>query len=288
MNTQNDMKQSGDTPAQLRVTVSHYLSQVQSYWDSSNHAYLSCLGTSFQAGFATDPKGRDTPHDSNLYFAAQAGIKAGDRILDAGCGVCGPSIDIARAIGDVTIDGITLSPVQAATANGLIRKAGLGKRIRVHIGDYHELPFEDSIFDVVCFFESSGYSYNPRRLFGEVFRVLRPGGTLYIKEMFAKEGEFSLLEQEQMEELHRIFVYLAATMSSTQQILWESSFVDVTARNLDDLVSLKRWHRAMVEYVWGLPLLTELGKITIFKFLEFPLVMGEIKAHKPRSAAVGT
>lgn len=296
-NSPDDTKRAGgtrstrdarDAPSQLRVTVPDYLSQVQSYWDSSNDAYLRCLGTTFQAGYAVDPNGKDSPHLSNLYFAAQAGIEPGDRVLDAGCGVGGPSIDIAGAVEDLTIDAITLSPVQAATANRLVRKAGLERRIRVHIGDYHELPFGDSTFDVVYFFESSGYSYSPGRLFSEVFRVLRPGGTLYIKDMFMKEGDLSPLEKEQMEELHRIFVYLAATMTSTQQTLRGSGFVDVTARSLDDKVSLKRWHRAMVDYVWGLPLLTELGKISIYKFLDFPLVTGEIKAHKPTPTAVET
>jgi ubiquinone/menaquinone biosynthesis C-methylase UbiE len=281
MNSRNDIESPEDAPAQFRGSISDYLAQVRTYWDASNRAYLRCLGTSFQSGLVMNARGRASPGTSNCYVAAQAGIIPGDRVLDAGCGVCGPSIDIARAIDGVTIDGITLSPIQAAEATRLIGKAGLAERIRVHVGDFHELPFEERVFDVAYFLESSGYSYSPRRLFGEIYRVLRPGGTIYIKDVFAKEGELSPLEREQLEDFNRIFLYLTATMSSTQEALQDSGFVDVTSRNLDELVSLERWRKAMVRYVGGLPVLSALGKITIFKFIEFPVLAGEMKAHKP-------
>ncbi len=263
------------------VAVCQYLKQVCSYYDRMNPLYLKYIGKTYQAGvFPTDS---DTDHyrNSNLYFANRAGIQPGHRILDAGCGVCGPSVDIARNIKGIAIDAITISSVQADTARELVQEAGLADQIHIHIGDFHHLPFADEVFDVVFFLESTGYSYNHQRLFAEVYRVLRPGGNLYIKDVFCKELPLSNEEQQELAEFNRIYVYKTTKISEIKESIALAGFQEISSRDLREINNTKLFSKAMFDYKNGLPGLTEFGKFHYRQFQCLPVFFGEIKARKP-------
>lgn len=261
--------------------ISQYLEEVRSYYDRMNPLIVKYVGKTYQAGLLTINSEADPYRSTNLYCAAHAGIQPGQRVLDAGCGVCGPSIDIAQHIEEVKIDAITLSPAQANTARELVEQAGLTERIQVHIGDFHSLPFTEEIFDIVLFLESTGYSYNHHRLFAEVYRVLRPGGSLYIKEPFRKESSLSKLEQQQLAESNKVYVYKAARMSELVEAISAVGFQNITCRDLSELVSGKAFNKTMLEYKHGFPLLTEFGKVHHRQLVSSPTFFGEIKAFKP-------
>ena len=135
----------------------NYTETVRAYWEETTSLYLQ-HGATFQAGFVNEPGQPTNSTANNLFLASRAGIKPGDRVLDAACGVCGPSIDIARSIPDVKIDAVTLSPSQATLARDAVRNAGLTDQVQIHVCDYHDLPFEAKRFDVVFCFESCDLS----------------------------------------------------------------------------------------------------------------------------------
>jgi cyclopropane fatty-acyl-phospholipid synthase-like methyltransferase len=247
-----------------------------------NPLILKHVGRTYQAGLLVTDSDADPSHDSNFYLASQAGIHPGHHVLDAGCGVCGPSIDIAKNIEGVRIDAITLSPAQANTARELVQQAGLAERIQVHIGDYHHLRFADRVFDIVFFFESTGYSYDRQRLFTEVYRVLRPGGSLYIKDVFSKD--FPLSDQEQQELLEFDWVYAqykTPQMSETVEAISAVGFQKVEGRDLSKIFNTIQFDKAIHEYKNGFPILTEFGKFHYRQFQCLPIFFGEIKAVKP-------
>lgn len=263
------------------VEVSQYLKQVCSYYDRMNPLYLKYLGKTYQAGVFATGSEADPYRHNNLYFAQQAGIQSGHHILDAGCGVCGPSIDIARNIKGIRIDAITLSSVQANTARELVQEAGLADQIQVHIGDFHHLPFADEVFDVVLFLESTGYSYDRQRLFAEVYRVLRPGGKLYIKDVFCKELPLSSQEEQEFAEFNRIYVYKTTKISEIREAIALAGFQEISSCDLREINSAKLFGKAMFEYKNGLPYLTEFGEFHYRQFQSLPVFFGEIKARKP-------
>ncbi|MBV8885608.1 MAG: class I SAM-dependent methyltransferase [Chroococcidiopsidaceae cyanobacterium CP_BM_RX_35] len=264
-----------------------YLNQVRRYYDEVTPLYLKYMGTTYQAGLiASNMEDTDPYRATNLYFASRAGIQPGQHILDAGCGTTGPSIDIVQNIERVRVDAITLSPVQAHTAKELIQRAGLFNQIRVHVGDFHYLPFANGTFDIVFFFESVGYSYDLYNLFAEVYRVLRPGGSMYIKGIFSKELPLSKQEQQELEEFNQIYAHKTPLMSITTQIITTVGFKHLVSCDLTEILSTREYRKAMVEFNQGFPTLTELGKyhrdMLPEKHNDTPIYrFGEIKAWKP-------
>lgn len=267
---------------ETEIDASQYREKVQSYYDQMNPLILKYVGKTYQASLLVTDLETDPFRATNLYCAAQSGIQPNYHVLDAGCGVCGPSIDIAQNIEGVTIDAITLSPAQANTARELVQQAGLADRIQVHIGDFHHLPFADKVFDLVFFLESSGYSYDHQQLFAEVYRVLRPGGKLYIKDGFSKELPLTNQEQQELAEFDRVYVYKTARMNQTVEAISAVGFQKVISRDLSEIFSTKEIDKTMLEYKHGFPCLTEFGKFHYRQFQCLPTFFGEIKACKPR------
>ncbi|MGB0388587.1 MAG: SAM-dependent methyltransferase [Ardenticatenaceae bacterium] len=275
-------RQTSDLP---HSEITDYVERVRSYYDRTNSAYLKCVGTTFQAGLLNPAQSKDAlASASNLYLATQAGIQPGDHILDAGCGVCGPSIDMALHFEGLTIDAITISPAQAKTAKKRVEEAGLSKRIKVHLADYHKLSFEDNQFDVVMFLESAGYSYNQRQLFSGVSRVLRPGGKLYIKDVFKNEGPLSPRQQEALDIKNEAYVYRTETISQTEQTLREIGFQEIQSRDLNALIDPDHVPNCFLRTYNGRRLLTEFA-LFHYRLLTLkepvPAGYGEVKAIKP-------
>ncbi len=62
----------------------------------------------------------------------------------------------------------------------------MSERITVHVGDFHRLDelFAPESFDVVYFLESLVHAHDPSRVLASAFRVLRPGGRIYVKDFY--------------------------------------------------------------------------------------------------------
>ena len=99
------------------------------------------------------------------------------RVLDAGCGLGGTMLDLARAL-DATCVGLTLSPSQAATANAAAEAGGLGERVQALVRSYDDPPAGP--FDLVVAIESLAHSADPARSLSALVAVLAPGGQIAI------------------------------------------------------------------------------------------------------------
>lgn len=94
------------------------------------------------------------------------------RILDVGCGRGGTVFVIKQFFNPQSVQGIDLSSNAIASC----RKNHHYDNVRFDEGDAEHLPFKDEQFDVVTNVESSHSYPNVHAFYGEVFRVLRPGG----------------------------------------------------------------------------------------------------------------
>ena len=104
-----------------------------------------------------------------------AEIPKGCHILDAGCGIGGPSRYLAVEY-DCTVEGIDLTPEYIDVAIQLNELVGLDDRISLKVGSVTDLPFEDERYDVVLCQNVTMNVADNDTMFKEAFRVLKPGG----------------------------------------------------------------------------------------------------------------
>ncbi len=115
----------------------------------------------------------------NEIAAEHAQIKESDYVLDAGCGVGGSSIFLARNY-NCKVLGITLSETQINSATKNALKYGVDGKVKFQNKDYTRTGLEPNSFDVVWAIESVCHSVNKLDFIREAFRLLKPNGRLIV------------------------------------------------------------------------------------------------------------
>ncbi len=121
---------------------------------------------------------------ATLELARAAGLDSTKRVLDVGCGVGGTSRCLAKEFG-CRVTGIDLTDEYCRTAAMLSAKIGLTHLVDYRQGDAIDLPFDDRAFDVVLTEHVAMNISDKPRLYKEMHRVLKPGGTLAIYDVLA-------------------------------------------------------------------------------------------------------
>jgi SAM-dependent methyltransferase len=121
-------------------------------------------------------------------LAGAAGLEPGSRVLDLGCGIGGPARYLAATFG-CQVTGVDLSPGFIDAATYLTARCALSDRVTFQAGDALHLPFEDGAFDAV-FLQHVAMNVEDRAaLYGEVHRVLVPGGRFATYDVIVGVGE---------------------------------------------------------------------------------------------------
>ena len=109
---------------------------------------------------------------------APATVHAGEYVVDAGCGVGGAALDVAREHG-ARVLGLTISRRQVEIARGRAQDAGLADRVEFLVADCAvKLPVEDDCVDVIMTIEAACHFADKAGFVRECYRALRPGGRL--------------------------------------------------------------------------------------------------------------
>jgi ubiquinone/menaquinone biosynthesis C-methylase UbiE len=114
-------------------------------------------------------------------------IRAGDHLVDIGCGVGGPARYLADRFG-CRVDGIDITEAFVVAANALSELTGLRDRVTVRLGDGQSLPYRDQSFDGACSQHVTMNVADRDRFFSEAFRVLRPGAFFALTEHGLGDG----------------------------------------------------------------------------------------------------
>lgn len=134
--------------------------------------------------------------NTNKQLMLRAGIKQEHRVLDAGCGVGGSSIYLAKNLG-CRATGITLSKKQTITAAGFAEREGVGELVDFQQQDYTNTDFPDNSFDIAWGMESTSTATSKPALFKEMHRVLKPGGKFAVAD-FYKTRPYGIDDDEDM------------------------------------------------------------------------------------------
>lgn len=122
---------------------------------------------------------------ATLELAKAAGLDATKHVLDVGSGVGGTSRCLAREFG-CRVTGIDLTDEYCRAAAMLTAKIGLAEDlVDFRQGDATNMPFQDDSFDVVWTEHVAMNIPDKRGLYREMYRVMKPGGTLAIYDILA-------------------------------------------------------------------------------------------------------
>ena len=114
--------------------------------------------------------------------AARLRLTSSSRLLDVGCGPCGPLTFLIAAVGCAGT-GVELSPAALDVGRARARALGVESSFAAQVADLNDtLPFADSAFDAVLAIDVFLHVRDRARLLAEIARVLRAGGRCLISD----------------------------------------------------------------------------------------------------------
>lgn len=256
----------------------HNAQDVGDFYDAQTDNFLKVYGEVIQAFRTTDvTKLLD-------YQIESIGFQKGQRVLDAGCGVCGPARYFAKNAG-VSVEAITISKDQVEKAKKYIDDEGLSGQVNVTLGDYHQLEkyYESDSFDAVYFLESFGHAKDHEQVLNSAWGMLKPGGTLYLKDLFIKEAALESLKSDIAREVHNIneaYRYNVADLYQVLYFLRKKGFILSSIKTID--LPLEDFENLTISN--DFQELTGINKIDNLHEYVFPVDFFEIKCIKPWNA----
>jgi arsenite methyltransferase len=127
------------------------------------------------ASVGMDAEMEDEHGDVVRQVLPRLGLRAGEQILDLGCGNGWATRLLARAAPGCSAVGIDVAAAMVARAEAL---HSLTIRARYEVAAFEELPFQDARFDRAFSMEALYYAVDLARSLAEVRRVLKPGAAL--------------------------------------------------------------------------------------------------------------
>jgi len=274
-------------PSEASVT---YVERVKRYYNEMTPVIEETFGGTYQAGLLQEAGSDYDSRATTLGLIARSGLRDEPvHLLDLGCGLAGPAVDIAQAYPNVRITAVNISPTQVERARELVGNAGLSDRITVVQADFHQLPFETESFDGLYAFEALCYTHDHSLLAKELARVVRPGGWLYAKELVRLSGQLNSLALEAVAVHDRTYAMRTSPLESYTEALQEQGWTVERAASIDDQLSTEPFQLRMFNlpnpeaphlFQSQRPSLSTFGKSHFNDSGELPLVFAEILARK--------
>ena len=134
----------------------------------------------------------------------EAGIRAGHRVLDLGCGTGTLTIMIKKAHPGSEVVGIDGDPQILAIARQKAKAAG--KSIKFDEGMAYKLPYSDNSFDRVL--SSLVFHHltaqDKERTLVEIYRVLKPNGEFHLADFGQPKGVYAKMVSWLMSRFERV------------------------------------------------------------------------------------
>lgn len=118
---------------------------------------------------------------ATVELADRLPIKAGQRVLDIGCGLGGPARYIAKRF-QCHVSGLDITEPFVEAAKRLTTVLRMEQAVSIEHGDGQRLPYPDSHFDGAYTQHVTMNVADRPGFFGEAFRVLRPGAFFALTE----------------------------------------------------------------------------------------------------------
>ena len=249
--------------------------QVGEFYNQNHDAFIKVYGEVIQAFRTNNP-------DNILNAQVESiGLKSGYKVLDAGCGVCGPARYFAKNAG-CSIDAVSISATQVDVSRKRVADEGLQDKISVHLHDYHTVDklFPKETFDKVYFLESFGHSNQKEKLLKAIWKVLKPGGEVYIKDLFRRISKNWLVQRKidgEIKKINEAYYYDVTDLNKFVDLVREIGFVIVFIKTID--IPLEDFENLSISNEFQE--LTGIAKIDNWEKYIFPIDFFEVKLYKP-------
>jgi ubiquinone/menaquinone biosynthesis C-methylase UbiE len=158
-------------------------------------------------------------------------LKAGDRVLDLGCGTGWASRILARLVDGSPEPGRVIG---VDVSDEMVRRARAHSRDFENVmyvwGSATRIPWEENYFDNVLSIESFYYYPDQERALAELFRVLAPRGRVFILINLYKDNPYSLRWVDQLQVPVQV-----RSEAEYLELLLECGFEQIEARRIPDL-----------------------------------------------------
>jgi cyclopropane fatty-acyl-phospholipid synthase-like methyltransferase len=262
-------------PIEATPIVDDHTREVAAFYNQNTDKFLEVYGEIIQA-FRTK--------DVTIYLdytLKNAELADGQKILDAGCGVGGPAHYFASKL-NVEIEGLTISDFQVKKSKELFRDKTLKGKVALRQGDYHLMDeiYGSDIFDRIIFLESFGHSGNKTLLIEKAYRTLKPGGILYIKDLFKREHpnkEDGKKIDRIVNEINRAYHYQVADLYEVLATIRRLNFILLFIKTPE--VKTEEFEHLTISN--DFQNLFDIAKIVSWEDYIFPIDFYEIKVMKP-------
>jgi cyclopropane fatty-acyl-phospholipid synthase-like methyltransferase len=118
---------------------------------------------------------------ATVELADKLPIRAGQHILDIGCGLGGPARYIAQRF-QCNVSGLDITAPFVEAGNKLTALLRMEQQVKIELGDGQHLPYPDAAFDGAYTQHVTMNVADRARFFSEAYRVLKPGAFFALTE----------------------------------------------------------------------------------------------------------
>lgn len=156
----------------------------QNYYDTLTQLYSALFGRNWHLGYWLHASTfAEAGERLNAAMIERLRADAGQTVVDVGCGVGGPTCDIATATGAHVV-GVSNSRAGVENASAWATARGLGDRVRFECGEALQLPLNDAAVDRVFSCEAVHNVVDKGALARELARVLAARGRIVVGDLF--------------------------------------------------------------------------------------------------------
>ena len=180
---------AGDVGVDVGLLKSEIKKTYASVSDEPEREFIFPTGRAWAEDLGYPPELANVPDAAVESFAGVANpwtmgrLAVGERVLDLGSGAGTDSLVAAQMVAEQgRVTGIDMTPEMLAKARGAAATMGVAN-VEFVEGEAERLPFADSSFDVVVSNGVIDLIPDKDAVFGELYRVLAPGGRMQIADV---------------------------------------------------------------------------------------------------------
>ena len=246
-----------------RNTRSNSQKNIQAHYDLGNDFYQLWLDETMNyssAWFEGDfSRTTSQAQSAKVRRALQmAGVKAGDRVMEIGCG-WGALAEMGACDFGATMYGVTLSHEQLAFAQERLHKTSGQAAAQLRLQDYRDI--DDGPFDAVCsieMIEAVGQAYWPE-YFATIARLLKPSGKACVQSIVIDDALFEryVLSTDFIQQ----YIFPGGCLPCPKEFQAQTEraglkIVDSMSFGLDYAETLRRWR---IQFLEQTPKVLQLG-----------------------------